>query len=90
MSENLNLRKAEATIAGIIEDRSFRKTVAHQDDIHREMLAGLTQERDFDEIDDDDINFDPYSGDPPSRRKDAELNRVLSILDSLENERGNH
>ena len=32
---------------------------------------------------------DPFNGDPPSRRKDSELNRVLSILDELACERGN-
>jgi hypothetical protein len=82
MSENLNLRKAEASIAGIIEERSFRKTVAHHDEIRREMLAGLVQERDFDEI--DELVAMP---DPPSKRSDRETSRVLSILDSLE--RGN-
>jgi hypothetical protein len=37
---------------------------------------------------DEEIVIDPYNGDPPSKRKDSELARVLSILDSLE-ERGN-
>lgn len=44
-----------------------------------------------DEIDrgiaDDMIAVDPYNGDPPSRRKDKELFRLLSILDSID-ERG--
>jgi hypothetical protein len=34
------------------------------------------------------ILVDPYSGDPPSRRKDHELARVLRILDEIESERG--
>ena len=41
-------------------------------------------DRDLDEM----IQVDPYNGDPPSRRKDRELARVLSILDSLEVVRG--
>ncbi len=48
-------------------------------------------ERGVDEIDrdlDEMIQSDPYNGDPPSKRKDSELARVLSILDSLEEERG--
>jgi len=44
-------------------------------------------------LDDDDIDellvTDPFNGDPPSKRKDSELARVLSILDSLE-QRGTH
>jgi hypothetical protein len=45
----------------------------------------------WDEIDDqldDMIHVDPYNGDPPSRRKDREISRVLGLLDSLE--RGSH
>ena len=42
-------------------------------------------DRELDEM----IEVDPYDGDPPSRRSDKELGRVLSILDSLEAERGN-
>jgi hypothetical protein len=44
-----------------------------------------------DEIDcgfDEMVQVDPYNGDPPSKRKDSELARVLSILDSLEAVRG--
>jgi hypothetical protein len=54
-------------------------------------VGGLLTPKCYDEIDsalDDEIQIDPYAGDPPSRRSDKEINRVLSILDSLE-ERGN-
>jgi len=44
---------------------------------------------DFDDDFDDLLLVDPFNGDPPSRRKDSELNRVLSILDELASERGN-
>lgn len=37
---------------------------------------------------DDLLEVDPYSGEPPSKRKDSELARVLLILDSLDDERG--
>jgi hypothetical protein len=45
----------------------------------------------WDEIDDhldEMIQVDPYNGNPPSRRKDREISRVLGLLDSLE--RGSH
>lgn len=51
----------------------------------------IVDERGVDSIDRDldlMIEVDPYNGDPPSKRKDSELARVLSILDSLEVERG--
>ena len=43
----------------------------------------------IDEDYDDLVQVDQYSGDPPSKRKDSELARVLLILDSLD-ERGSH
>ena len=55
----------------------------------RESLA--VSGRKYDEVDelvDEHIQIDPYEGDPPSKRSDREINRVLSILDELE-ERGN-
>ncbi len=45
----------------------------------------------WDEIEaelDDMIQVDPYNGDPPSRRKDREVSRVLGLLDSLERGEG--
>lgn len=52
-------------------------------------MAGLCHERDFDEI---DLAVDPFNGDPPERRSDKEIGRLLSLLDSLDakEERGNH
>lgn len=61
-------------------------SVGEFESIRREMLGGLVTQHDFDDI---DLEVDPYNGDPPSKRKDSELARVLSILDSLE-ERGSH
>ena len=58
---------------------------------HHQFREGISNDpRPFDEIDlalDEHLQVDPYAGDPPSKRSDKELNRVLSILDSLE--RGN-
>jgi hypothetical protein len=58
----------------------FRKSIAVPD-------------RTYDEIDldaelDDHLQVDPYAGDPPGRRSDKELGRLLDLLDSL-GERGN-
>jgi len=47
-------------------------------------IEGLLSDEDFDDL----LEVDPYAGDPPSKRSDKELARVLSVLDSLD-ERGN-
>ncbi len=60
-------------------------------DDHKAFREALTdRSAALDEIDaelDDMLQVDPFNGDPPSRRKDREISRVLSLLDSLE-ERG--
>ena len=55
---------------------------------HALFLDSLLTEADHDELDDLDALLDPYAGDPPSKRSDKETDRLLSILDSLD-ERGN-
>ena len=40
-------------------------------------------DRELDEM----IEVDPFNGDPPNKRSDKELSRLLSILDSID-ERG--
>jgi hypothetical protein len=50
-------------------------------------IDGLMTEADHDEID-ELMQLDPYAGDPPSKRSDKETDRLLSILDALD-ERGN-
>lgn len=52
----------------------------------REALNQPVAEDDFDDL----IEVDPHDFNPPSRRSDRELNRMLSILDSIENGRRNH
>ena len=47
-------------------------------------IHGLLSDDDFDDL----LEIDPYAGDPPSKRSDKELARILSVLDSLD-ERGN-
>lgn len=45
-----------------------------------------------DAVHDDDILTDPYAGDPLSRSKDSECDRMLALLDSLDelkSQRGN-
>lgn len=64
-------------------------TVSDHENFHRDLdaLHGLLRPHDFDDIDaelDDMLQVDPYNGDPPSRRKDREVSRVLGLLDSLE------
>ena len=38
---------------------------------------------------DEMIQIDPFSGDPPSRRKDKEVSRLLNLLDNLATGKGN-
>lgn len=69
-------------------EKSHGETVQEHDHFIRSIA---TDERGIDEIDreiDDRIVVDPFGGDPPSKRSDKEISRVLSILDELE-ERGN-
>ena len=54
---------------------------------HALFLDSLLTPQDLDEID-ELMQLDPYAGDPPSKRSDKETDRLLSILDSLD-ERGN-
>jgi len=52
-----------------------------------DLLLTDDQRRPLDEIDrmiDDHIVIDPYEVHGPSRKSDADLNRVLAILDNLE------
>lgn len=48
--------------------------------------------RPVDHDDDDDLAADPFNGDPPNRRSDKEISKLLDLLDSLntQEERGNH
>jgi hypothetical protein len=50
-------------------------------------IDSLLTQADHDEID-ELMQLDPYAGDPPSKRSDKETDRLLSILDALD-ERGN-
>jgi hypothetical protein len=54
---------------------------------HHEWRESISTPADHDEID-DLMQLDPYAGDPPSKRSDKETDRLLSILDALD-ERGN-
>jgi hypothetical protein len=62
-----------------------RRTVTPE--VHQAFRESISTSRPFDEID-ELIQLDPYAGDPPSKRSDKETDRLLSILDSLD-ERGN-
>jgi hypothetical protein len=74
------------------EDQRRPLTVAG----HHAFRESLSASRPFDEIDAfleeqqdaQDAMSDPYAGDPPNRRSDKELGRLLDLLDSLD-ERGN-
>ena len=50
-------------------------------------IDSLLTPADLDDLD-ELMQLDPYAGDPPSKRSDKETDRLLSILDSLD-ERGN-
>jgi hypothetical protein len=72
----------------VIADLERRVTV-NEHQAFRQAISRPTDR--FDEIDellDEHIVIDPFNGDPPSRRKDKETNRLLAILDGLE--RGAH
>ena len=68
----------------LVEDERRPLTVQGHHEWHESLAAPA---RDFDEID-ELMQLDPYAGDPPSKRSDRETDRLLSILDSLD-ERGN-
>ena len=54
---------------------------------HALFLDSLLTPQDLDDLD-ELMQLDPYAGDPPSKRSEKETDRLLSILDSLD-ERGN-
>jgi hypothetical protein len=56
-------------------------------DCHAAFRASLAPKPldEFDDELDDEIQVDPYAGDPPSRRSDKAISRILAVLDSLEN-----
>ena len=53
---------------------------------HEDFRHSLLTDGDLDEIDeiDDLLEVDPFIPNPPSRRSDRELARVLAILDNLQ------
>ena len=69
----------------LVSAHSRRGLTVNEHQAFRETLSPARPNEDFDDL----IQVDPYNGDPPSRRKDGEVNRLLSILASIENERGN-
>lgn len=54
---------------------------------HALFINSLLTPDDLDDLD-ELMQLDPYAGDPPCKRSDKETDRLLSILDSLD-ERGN-
>jgi len=71
----------------LVDADKRRVTIAEVQDFRKSISRPTERYNEIDNLLDDEIQVDPYDGDPPSKRKDSELNRVLSILDSLE--RGN-
>jgi hypothetical protein len=62
-------------------------------DDHQQFREAIASPRPFDAIDElvDELTVvDPYGGDPPNRRSDKEISRVLRLLDELDTERGKH
>ncbi len=41
------------------------------------------RQREIDQMLDEEIEIDPFGGDPPSRRSDKELARMLDLIDNL-------
>lgn len=64
----------------LTSEYSRRLTVAGHHAWRESLSAQQTADDDFDDL----IEIDPFNGDPPSKRKDSELARVLAVLDSLE------
>jgi hypothetical protein len=62
------------------EEKNGRVNVAVND--KAEWQHSLLNQEDIDEID-DLLEVDPYVPNPPSRRSDRELSRVLAILDNI-------
>jgi hypothetical protein len=76
-----------AEIEALLSAVQPRVSIADVEAFHRSI--GRTAE--LAEIDaelDERIVVDPYNGDPPSRSKDKEIDRLLDLLDSLDWENG--
>ena len=67
----------------------MKQSIQHHAE-HRIKLA-MQQAAAADPITGEPIQIDPFRGDPPSKKKDSEVSRVLTILNSLNSleERGN-
>lgn len=59
-----------------------RVSVAGHHAFREGLRAATDDDMDFDDV----IQIDPYAGDPPSKRSDKEISRLLSVLDSIEND----
>jgi hypothetical protein len=57
-------------------------SIDQHDQLRREMLGGLVDERDFDDID-ELIEIDPYVSGTSNRRSDKELSKILDLIDNL-------
>jgi hypothetical protein len=75
----------------LLSENSLRRSLAADNritvDRHAAFQKSLTTRETFDDDIDDLIEIDPFNGDPPSKRKDKDVGRLLGLLDSLE--RGN-
>jgi hypothetical protein len=65
-------------------------SIDQHDQLRRELLGGLVDERDFDDIDHavDDVLADPVLDRLPAYRKGSDADRLTSLLDSLERRDG--
>ena len=59
-----------------------RVSVAGHHAFREGLRAATADDPDFDDL----IQIDPYAGDPPSKRSDKEISRLLDVLDSIEND----
>ena len=64
----------------LVPAHSRRCLTVNEHQAFREALNPARPDKDFDDL----IQTNPYDFNPPSRRSDKELSRVLSILDSIE------
>jgi hypothetical protein len=90
----MNAYRNPLEVERLLSENSLRRSLAADRRVsvekHAEFQRSLTTHGDegFDDL----IEIDPFNGDPPSKRKDSEIGKLLNLLDSLgtNDERGSN
>ena len=88
----MNAHRNPLEVERLLSENSLRRSLAADNrvsvDRHAEFQKSLTNRETFDDDIDDLIEVAWPEVNPPSRRKDSEINRVLSLLDNLQAGKG--